>query len=359
VVKDNFNSIKRPLYILAGAAVMVLLYYGKPVIVTLLVSVLLAFMMEPMVELQEKIHIPRVYGAATSLLLLSAILYGMSHYSVLRTVEFLDTLPQYSQNLQKTLSKLRAEVQRFDSLQKKLLPEKAEDVSAVKVKEVGTTITDGIAAGSVNAGELILWLTFIPFLAYFMLTGRDEFRRAFIGLFPTEHREAVDHAQVSVMRMLRSFMMGNIVIGLIIGAMSAIVFWIMDIPYWYFIAFISGFLSLVPYMGILLAAVPPLMAGLGILDAKGMLIVIFTVLIAHLFALNVLYPKLLGKKLQLNPLAVTVSLLFWGFLWGGMGLLLAIPLTASMKIICENVEGLQAWGKLLGLDEFEGFQSLT
>jgi predicted PurR-regulated permease PerM len=358
VVKDNLNSIRSPLYILAGSAVVLLLFYGKPVIVTMLVSVLLAFMLEPLVEWQEKIHIPRAYGAATSLLLISAILYGMSHYSVLRTVEFLDTLPLYSQNLQKTLSKVRVSVERFDSLQKILLPEKAEEVSAVKVKEVGTTIAGGLAAESVTAGELVLWLTFIPFLAYFMLTGRDEFGRAFIGLFPAEHREAVSHAQVSVMRMLRSFITGNIVIGLIIGAISATVYWMMDIPYWYFIAFISGFLSLVPYMGILLAALPPLMAGLGILDAKGMLIVIFTVLIVHLFALNVLYPKLLGKRLQLNPLAVTFSLLFWGFLWGGLGLLLAIPLTASIKIICENVEGLQAWGKLLGHDDFEGFKSL-
>jgi predicted PurR-regulated permease PerM len=76
--------------------------------------------------------------------------------------------------------------------------------------------------------------------------------------------------------------------------------------------------------------------------------VVVGVVVAHLFALNVLYPKVLGSRLQLNPLAVTVSLLLWGFLWGGVGLVLAIPMTAAMKIIFEHVDRLQPLSHLLG-----------
>ena len=66
----------------------------------------------------------------------------------------------------------------------------------------------------------------------------------------------------------------------------------------------------------------------------------------HLFAMNVLYPMVLGKRLQLNPLAVTISVLFWGWLWGAMGLMLAVPLTGALKIICDNISpcGLTAPG---------------
>ena len=73
-----------------------------------------------------------------------------------------------------------------------------------------------------------------------------------------------------------------------------------------------------------------------------------TVVGLHIFAINVLYPKLIGKRLQLNPLAVTIALLIWGWLWGAVGLILAVPLTAALKIIFDNVESLRPYGAWLG-----------
>jgi len=64
--------------------------------------------------------------------------------------------------------------------------------------------------------------------------------------------------------------------------------------------------------------------------------------------LNVLYPKFLGNRLQLNPLAVTLSALLWGSLWGAVGLLLCVPITAALKIIFDHVERLKPYGSWLG-----------
>jgi predicted PurR-regulated permease PerM len=122
----------------------------------------------------------------------------------------------------------------------------------------------------------------------------------------------------------------------------------LGIPYFYFIGLISGYLSLVPYLGVIVAVIPPAAAGLGVVGLKGLIIIAGTVLGVHLFAMNVLYPKILGKRLQLNPLVVTVSLLFWGFVWGALGLLLAVPVTAGLKIICDHVDGWQGIGELMG-----------
>ena len=115
-----------------------------------------------------------------------------------------------------------------------------------------------------------------------------------------------------------------------------------------FIGFASGFLSLVPYLGVILAIIAPLVVGLGQLESSQLLIIALTVLGLHLLGLNVLYPKFLGSRLQLNPLAVTIALLFWGWLWGAVGLILAIPITAAMKIIFDNVETLRPYGTWLG-----------
>jgi predicted PurR-regulated permease PerM len=94
--------------------------------------------------------------------------------------------------------------------------------------------------------------------------------------------------------------------------------------------------------------VPPLAAGLGQVSGAVMIGIILTVFGLHMFALNVLYPKLIGKRLQLNPLAVTISLLFWGWLWGAVGLILAVPITAAMKIIFDNVDATRPYGAWLG-----------
>jgi len=78
------------------------------------------------------------------------------------------------------------------------------------------------------------------------------------------------------------------------------------------------------------------------------LIIAATIAFFHLIALNLLYPQIVGARVNLNPLVVTVALMFWGTIWGAIGLVLAIPITAGVKAVCDNVEHLQPYGRLLG-----------
>src|SRR5581483_4639123 len=123
---------------------------------------------------------------------------------------------------------------------------------------------------------------------------------------------------------------------------------VLKLPYFYFLGVISGFLSLIPYLGVVLAMVPPLTAGFGHVHGTGLLAIALSVFALHLFAINVLYPKLIGRRLQLNPLVVTVSLLIWGWIWGAMGLILAVPITGALKVIFDHIESLRAYGAWLG-----------
>ena len=148
--------------------------------------------------------------------------------------------------------------------------------------------------------------------------------------------------------MIRSFIIGNLVVGLVNSVVSAAIFWKLGISYWYFVGIISGFVSVIPYLGIVLAALPPLASGIGVLGRSGFLIVIAAVFILHLVSMNVLYPKLVGRRVQLNPLAVSLSLLFWSWIWGAMGLVLAVPIVAATKIICDHIDSLRPVGAWLG-----------
>jgi predicted PurR-regulated permease PerM len=148
--------------------------------------------------------------------------------------------------------------------------------------------------------------------------------------------------------MLQSFIVGNLLIGLAISAASVAIFGLLHVPFFYFVGFLSGFLSLVPYLGVVLAMVPPMLVGFGQLEPGNLLIVVFCVIGLHFFALNVLYPKLLGSRLRINPLAVTLALLFWGAVWGAVGLVLAIPITGAIKIIFDHVESMKPYADWLG-----------
>jgi predicted PurR-regulated permease PerM len=126
------------------------------------------------------------------------------------------------------------------------------------------------------------------------------------------------------------------------------VFWTVGIPYSYFLGIISGFLSVIPSFGVLLALLPPLTGGIGILHKTGLIIVLLTVVGTHAITMNILYPKFIGRRVQLNPLAVLLSLLFWAWIWGAAGLILAVPIVGAAKIVCDYTETLKGLGAWLG-----------
>jgi predicted PurR-regulated permease PerM len=86
----------------------------------------------------------------------------------------------------------------------------------------------------------------------------------------------------------------------------------------------------------------------GILDKTGAITIVIMVIGLHVLTMNVLYPKFVGRRLRLNPLAVTLTLLFWAWIWGAMGLILAIPMVGATKIICDYTDSLRGLGQWLG-----------
>ena len=330
--------------IVAIAVVLTICYFAKPVLITLLVSILFAFLMEPIVNLFLRVRVPRPLGAMLALLLVGALLYGMTYAFYGNAVKFEQQLPEYTQKVRATVMKFK---QRAEAIQKSALPETKDEKQTVKVEQQ-TNWGDFITSSAGTLTELLFMLSFIPFLSYFMLTWQDHTKAATVMLFRMENRNTAYVTLGRISKMIRSFMVGNLVIALILSGLSMIVFYFIHLPYWYFLGVISGFLSVVPYLGVVLAMVPPLAAGLGQVSNAVMLGIVLTVFGLHMFALNVLYPKLIGKRLQLNPLAVTIALLFWGWLWGAMGLILAVPITAAMKIIFDNVDAMRPYGAWLG-----------
>ncbi len=328
--------------IIAIGVVLTICYVAELVLVVILVSTLLAFILAPIVDVLGQFRLPRGLSSAIAVLILLALLYGITYVSYNEAANFVQGLPKYSERMRTAVMSVR---ERAESLNPLRPP--TEDKNVVRV-QANSSVTDLVTRGFGSFSQVLLALTFVPFLIYFMLSWQQHARSATVMLFRMEHRHTAYVTLGLISRMIRSFMVGNLLIGLLMAVVSMAAFGAFHLPFFLIVGAISGFLSLVPYLGIILALAPPLMVGLGQLESGDLVALSVMVVALHFFALNVLYPKFLGNRMQLNPLAVTMTLLFWGWLWGGMGLILAIPITAAMKIIFDHVESLKAWGTWLG-----------
>lgn len=334
------------LLILALAVVFSLIYLAKLILVVILVSILLSFVLAPVVDFLVVNQVPRPVGAFLAVFLLVAASLAATYTSYSRAVDFAQELPKYKSEIKGIVDKVKKQAEELEKTTETVMPSNS-DRRTLTVKE-SSDWTDLVSRNASAVSEIALTITFVPFLVYFMLSWKDHVRTASVMLFKMENRNTAYVMLGLISGMIRSFIVGNFIIGVFLSACSIAAFGLMGIPYFYFLGVISGFLSLVPYLGVVFAVIPPLIANLGHLTVSNLILTCSVVVGLHLVAMNVLYPKILGKRMQLNPLAVTISVLFWGWLWGASGLILAVPIMGACKIIFDHVDRLRPFGTWLG-----------
>jgi predicted PurR-regulated permease PerM len=374
--------------VVAGGVVIAALYFGRMLFITFLSAVIIAFILEPFVALLLRLRLPRSMAAfvVCTLALLCLYVVGLGAYSQLASIY--DQLPQYSQriadivdNVQQKLQQMeertyqmvvparqrqqqqqqedraRAQQQAQEQSRRRRrtveplpvpVPAPPPAIQEVRIHEDRTAIGEYVYSRLSAFYQILLMVSFVPFLVYFMLSWRDHLNRSFLQFFQGEARMVAARSLEGIAGMVRAFVVGNFLLGVLLAILSSVVFWVVRLPFPLLVGPLSGFLSLVPYIGLPLAMVPPLFAALGVNRFPIYVIVVVAVSLLHLMAMNLFYPKVVGSRVHLNPLVVTFSLMFWGFLWDAPGLLLAIPLTAGLKAVCDNVQGLRPFGKFLG-----------
>jgi predicted PurR-regulated permease PerM len=332
------------LSLLGVGAILTFCYFAEEPLAVILVSMLFAFVLDPIVDVFTRMRMSRAFAAGTAVVLTCAALAGLAYVGFDKISGLLEELPKHSVEIKQDFAKLTRRVQKIAELNP------AQEKGAVKVQQTPSW-ADLLSRGFGSVSEIVLAASFIPFLVFFMLPWQEHARKATLGLVSPENRRPAYVTMGLISGMIRNFIVGNLVIGLIIATMSTVIFGFLHIQYFYFAGFVSGFLSLVPYLGVLLALLPPIFLGIGTLTVAKIIWIVLTVFSLHVVSINVLYPKILGSRLRLNPLTVTLALLLWGWLWGAVGLILAVPITAGMKIVFDHTEPLKPVGAWLGEDQ--------
>jgi len=372
VTEQEVRNLAGP--VIATGVIIAILYFGRVVFITSLVAVMLAFILEPFVTLLVRFRLPRSLASFLVCTGALAVLYliGMGAYSQL--AGFVEDLPKYSQRIGDLVEIVSEKAANLEQRTYQLVmpahkppppppepphkkrrgvdittPPAPGAIPEVRIHEDSSPIKDFITVRLGSFYQFLLMASFVPFLVYFMLSWHDHIHRSFLQFFQGEDRAAAARSLQGIADMVRGFVVGNSMLGLLLAAASSLAFWMIHLPYALLVGPLSGFLSLVPYVGLPLAALPPLFVALTAYNGiSSYLLVVAIVSGFHLLALNLLYPKFVGSRVHLNPLAVTFSLMIWGFMWDAPGLLLAIPMTAAFKAVCDNVKGLRQIGKFLG-----------
>ena len=333
--------------VIAIGIVFGFLYWASSVVIAILLAVLLAYFLDPVVKVLDRIHVPRALGALLVLLASGTALAAVGYSVADRLESFAEAWPRYSTTLKREAATMNSKLAFIEKQVAEITPSDGGKVPlrVDNSQTLGALLLRGL--GSLYS-ILLVW-TFLPFLVFFMLAGKRKIWRATLDLFPESSRMAVRETLDQVGAMLRSYIAGTALVGLILIAANWAFFWTIHLDYAFLTAVVSGLCNLVPYLGAVLSWVPPFVIGLPQWKTAGPFFGVAAVLSAfHLIGANVLMPAIVGRRVHLNALAVTIALLFWGWIWGGAGLLLAIPITATMKVICDHVPTWRRVGRWLG-----------
>jgi len=335
--------------VVAVVATIGLIYLLKVVLVTILYSLLLSYILEPPVTWLFRLRVPRWIGALIVVTVTLMLAVGLLYYSYNSAQAFVSELPEYSASFRGSLDKIRANADKLEQQARSVVEPARPGKQPIPVKvEQPTGVTKIISENGSTILDVLLAVGFVPFLVYFMLVSKDHFHVATVRFFPKEHRLLAHRTVGTISNMIRSYIFANAMLGVLNTVIFTAIFGYLGISYFYFIGAISGFVSLVPYLGVFASLLPPLAAGMGTLHKSGLLTVFLVVVGVHLLSMNVFYPKVIGQRLRLNPLAVSLSLLFWSWLWGASGLILAIPILGAAKIIFDHMDPLWKLGAWLG-----------
>jgi predicted PurR-regulated permease PerM len=346
--RADLRTSKRALLAILIFVVLGVSYVAQEVLVPLLVALLLALLLSPIVTfLERRLKLPRALGSLLTIAaVVAALLYGIFSLA-LPAKEWIAHAPATLQTIQQRFSDFRQPIKQAQEASRKIDELTQPATSAAPVAAAQPSLLSSIATGTPRVLEKI---AAVLLLVYFFLSSGDGFLRRMVEIAPTLHEKRVVVAiarEVQDEMSLYLFTVSSINAGL--GVATAIIMFMLGVPNPLLWGVIACMLNFAPYVGPACTGLALALAGFATFDTLGHALLVP----AAFFALTtvegqLITPTIIGRRLSLNPAVVFVWLMLWGWMWGLVGLLLAGPLLACFRIVCQHVESLNAISIFIG-----------
>ncbi len=353
------------LAILATIALVFMLDWMQTFFVPLLLGIFLAYTLNPLVILLERIKVPRVLG--TSLVMMAVVcalvlgtysLRGQMQTILVQLPEaasklsagFVSMRKDLSGNMQKMQTAV-GEMEKATSPMTSIPPGRKQQTAHVVIDTPGFKLGNFMWAGSMGALGFIGQATMVVFLAFFLLVGGDTFKRKLVRITgPSLSRKKITVKILNdINGSIQKYLFMMLLTNLLLGLLSWLAFhWIglENAGAW---AVAAGLLHIIPYVGPIVTAVATGMAAYMQFDSFSMALLVSGTSVGISTVVGTFVTTwMTGRIAKMNAAAVFISLLFWGWLWGIWGMLLGIPIIVILKVVSHHVEQMQPVAELLG-----------
>jgi predicted PurR-regulated permease PerM len=328
-------------------AVFYTLHLGREFFLPIVLALFLALLLRPVVQLLRRLKVPTTVAPVLVLLVLLAGSATALYQLWAPATEWVARAPQDLKRLETRLRRLLRSVESVTRTAQQV--DQIADVGSSDTPEVSLrrpTLSETVFGGArhLAAGAFVVLV-----LGYFFLASGDQFLRKLPRVLPRHHAERVlvivSEAEGQISRYLLAVTVINLVIGLIAAGLMALI----GMPTPLLLGVVAAVFNFVPYFGPAAMAALLAMVGLISFDQPGRaLLAPLCYLALHAVEANLVTPHLLGRRLPLNPLAIFLGFLFWLWIWGVAGAVLAVPILVTLKIVCDRTESLAGVGELLG-----------
>lgn len=358
---DAFNARNASLIILASLAGIFFIDWAQSVLLPLIVAVFISYALDPLLSPFDKIRIPRPISAAVMVAVLLAIMVSASIPLQREAIAMLDKVPVAISQFQRTAARAPATEAGIIEKAQEAAKQIEDSTSEKKVRTPGVTLVrvvekpfnvqeflmDGASAALVMVSQSLSALL----LVYFLLAVGKLYRRKVIRISgPSfERMRKAAHIMDDFHHQVRRFLFVMLLSAVFVGGFTWLAFWFMGVEQAGLWGVLAGVASAIPYLGPILIFIGTGMAAFlqfGTLD-MAFLVAGVSLVITSIQG-NVLTPWLTSHLSSLNPVAIFVGLLFWGWIWGPVGLIIATPLLMVIKSLCDHVTNLRPLGELLG-----------
>jgi len=331
----------------------------QSVLVPFVLALLLFYALDPVVDWLQKWWVPRVIGAALALSLAIGSVGGLAYMLQDQALTVVNQLPDGARKLATLFERRRNDPpgpidkvqQAAEELQKGDVAVKPPPgVVRVQVEQPTSSATSLVLSSGMTMLMAANQLVMILFLTYFMLLSDELFKRKFVELSPGLSEKKLTVGIINdIARQIGHFLLIQVLTSVVVGVVTWWALWYMGLQQAALWGMLAGVFNSIPYYGPLivsggLAAVALLQFGTiaQMLSVAGVSLVITTL------EGSILTPMLMGKAAEMNRVTVFAALLFWSWIWGVWGMLLAVPIMMVIKVVCDHVEDLQPIGKFMG-----------
>ncbi|HET7694938.1 MAG TPA: AI-2E family transporter [Vicinamibacterales bacterium] len=353
--------------VLSAIGLIVALQWSQSVLIPLVIGILLAYALEPLVSALGRIKVPRSVGAAFALLLFVGILAGGAYALSGQALQIVRQVPEAAQRVRERfrsherrptalgeVQKAASELQRTAEVASQSDPSRdptARDVQKVQVVEPAFNARSYLYWGGVNLMAAAGQFAVILFLVYFFLVTGDLYKRKIVKIAGPALRQKKLTVQIldEINVQISSFIRVQILTSFLVGVATAAVLWFFGVNQFIVWGLLAGIFNSIPYLGPIIVS-----GGLAVVSfmqfddvGKAVTVAAAAFVITSLEGF-LLTPALMSRAARMNPVAIFVGLLFWGWLWGVWGAVLAVPMLMMIKAVCDHIEELQPVGELLG-----------